>query len=280
MVAPLLVLPLIMAALTAAAVTSSARVQAKEDDAIQDAIQMAKQEVIARLNQEIDSTETDLETYQRKSRNHLYATIVCLIAMLCVWVVGQPSEVFLALLALLPLLPVIYQISGITVLCLFDTKVRGFFRKFRDHWTVDEQKFHLASLRRSANSAVVSLIRDRVEHENVKDEIRDEVGERITSLNLIESLFRNVFGSSREEIARRIHEGVLEEVDFNAITERLIATMWRVLINIMLCSLLAVVFRYAVVDLSGLYGAVALFLSAGFIVCFLFQMHRRKSVQT
>ncbi|MCY4258840.1 MAG: hypothetical protein OXC91_01070 [Rhodobacteraceae bacterium] len=266
-----------MVALTAATATSSSRVQSREGDAIK----AAKQEVIARLNQEIESTETDLKTYQRKSQNHLHATIICCILTLCAWVIGESSRILLALFALPVLLGSVYQFSDILVLYLFDPNVRNFLKKLRDHWTVDEQKFQLASFRRSVNSTVISLIRDRVEHKSVKAKIRDEVGERITSLNSIETLFHNVFGSSQEEIARRIHEGVLEEVDFNAITERLIATMWRVLINIMLFSLLAVVFRYAVVDLSGFeYGAVALFASASFIPCFLFRMHRLKSIQT
>ncbi len=270
-------LPLIVALLTAGVATAglaSKQVKAEQEKAIRD----ARLDAVERLRREVNRALNDLEHYERKSLQQIYWASACLV--LLVLFLGTNS--FLAeWVAFVALFLSMYLLADLVALYFFNPKVREYLGLAWKDWVDKGRRIRWAAVTQAIESAVISDIRGRVASEDVWSQIKGSVDDRINSLNTIDTVFYNMFGDSRENLAQRIQDEILKEVDLGSVTKSVKRVVSKILIALVAYSIIAFLVRLVVWSLAGLtFWLWCIAVPCFFLCSFFYHRYRLKSVDS
>ena len=267
-------LPLIIAALTGGVLAGTASrkyVKTKQEEAIRVATEEAKD----RIRGEIEHALDILEQHERKSMHQLFWVVACAVLLILTLATYAALAPWIALgIWFLSA----YLIAESVALIVFNPVVKKYLKLVWANWTENGYKFRKAAVTEAIHIAVINDIRERLESEATLSEIKGKVDAKIDKLNSIDAVFYNVFGDSRENIARKIQDEVLKEVNLGNVTRGITQVVLKILGAMALYVIVSASIRGVVLELAG--NAVALL--AAFIVfigCFLFHRHRMKTVE-
>jgi len=267
-------LPLIVAALTGGVLAGTASrkyVKTRQEEAIRAATKEAKD----RIRGEIEHALEILEQHERKSMHQFFWAVACAVLLILTLATYATLAPWVALgfwfLSA-------YLIAESVALIVFNPVVKKYFKLVRANWAENGYKFRKSAVTEAIHLAVINDIRERLESEAALSEIKGKVDAKIDKLNSIDAVFYNVFGDSRDNIARKIQDEVLKEVNLGNVTRGITQVVLKILGAMALYVIVSASIRGVVLELAG--NAVALLAALiVFIGCFLFHRHRMKTVE-